>query len=55
VEIYLTQWKRDEIYRCIKQSYNLEDIRFMGYNAVINIVSLILAVSYLPQYILVKA
>jgi len=46
VEIYLTRWKCDECYRYIKQSYNLEDFRVMGYNSIRNITVLVHAIAY---------
>jgi len=46
IEIYLTRWKCEECYRYIKQSYNLEDIRVRGYNAIRNIVAFINAIAY---------
>jgi len=33
VEIYLTKWKIEETFRFLKQSYNLEDLRFFGLSA----------------------
>jgi hypothetical protein len=55
VEIYLARWKCDESYRYIKQSYNLEDIRVRGYNAIRNMVSLVLAVAYFATVYLGKS
>ena len=46
VEIYLTRWKCEEIFRYIKQSYNLEDIRVRSYTGIRNIVVLVLAIAY---------
>ena len=46
VEIYLTRWKCDECYRYIKQSYNLEDFRVLGYNSIRNITVLVHAIAY---------
>jgi hypothetical protein len=46
VEIYLTRWKCDECYRYIKQSYNLEDFRVMGYNSIRNMTVLVHAIAY---------
>jgi hypothetical protein len=46
IEIYLTRWKCDECYRYIKQSYNLEDFRVMGYNSIRNLTVLVHAVAY---------
>jgi len=46
VEVYLTRWKCDECYRYIKQSYNLEDFRVLGYNSIKNITVLVHAIAY---------
>ncbi len=46
VEIYLTRWKCEEVFRYIKQSYNLEDVRVRSYIGIRNIVVLVLAVAY---------
>ncbi len=46
LEIYLTRWKCEEVYRYIKQSYNLEDIRVRSYIAIRNIVVLVNAIAY---------
>ncbi len=46
VEIYLTRWKCDELFRYIKQCYNLEDIRVCAYISIRNMVVLILSVAY---------
>ncbi len=46
IEIYLTRWKCDECYRYIKQSYNMEDFRVMGYNSIRNITVLVHAIAY---------
>ena len=41
LEIYLTRWKCEETYRFLKQSYQLEDVRVRGYNALKNIYALV--------------
>jgi hypothetical protein len=46
LEIYLTRWKCEESYRFIKQAYNLEDIRVLGYTALRNMMALVQAVFY---------
>jgi len=46
VEIYLTRWKCDECYRYIKQSYNLEDFRVLGYNSIRNLTVFVHAIAY---------
>jgi len=46
LEIYLTRWKCEEVFRYIKQSYNLEDIRVRSYIGIRNIVVLINAIAY---------
>ncbi len=42
----LTRWKCEECDRYIKQSYNMEDLRVRGYNAIRNIVVLVNAIAY---------
>ncbi len=46
VEIYLTRWKCEEVFRYTKQSYNLEDVRVQSYIGIRNIVVLVLAIAY---------
>jgi len=46
VEIYLTRWKCEEVFRYTKQSYNLEDVRVRSYIGIRNIVVLVLAIAY---------
>jgi len=46
IEIYLTRWKCDECYRYIKQSYNMEDFRVLGYTSIRNITVLVHAIAY---------
>ena len=46
VEIYLTRWKCEEIFRYTKQSYNLEDVRVRSYIGIRNIVVMVLAIAY---------
>jgi hypothetical protein len=46
VEIYLTRWKCEEVFRYIKQSYNLEDVRVRSYIGIRNIVVMVLAIAY---------
>lgn len=41
LDIYLTRWKCEETYRFLKQSYQLEDVRVRGYNALKNIYALV--------------
>jgi hypothetical protein len=43
VKAYLSRWRVEEAIRFIKQSYNLEDIRVRGYNALRNMVALVMA------------
>jgi hypothetical protein len=45
-EMGMARWKYDELYRYIKQCYNLEDVRVQSYISIRNIVVLVLAVSY---------
>jgi hypothetical protein len=46
LEIYLTRWKCEESYRFIKQAYNLEDVRVLGYTALRNMMVLVQSVFY---------
>lgn len=46
IEIYLTRWKCEEVFRYIKQSYNIEDVRVRSYIGIRNIVVLVLAIAY---------
>ncbi len=46
VQIYLTRWKIEETFRCIKQSYNLEGIRVLKYQRLKNLVVLVTAAAY---------
>lgn len=46
VEIYLTRWKYNECYRYIKQSYNMEDFRVLGYTSIRNITVRVHAIAY---------
>jgi len=46
LEIYLTRWKCEESYRFIKQAYNLEDVRVLGYTSLRNMMVLVQAVFY---------
>jgi hypothetical protein len=45
-QIYLTRWKREETFRFLKQSYNLEDIRVMKYQRWKNLIVLVTAAAY---------
>jgi hypothetical protein len=44
--VFLTQWKREESYRFIKQAYNLEDVRVLSYTALRNMMVFVQAVFY---------
>lgn len=46
IESYITRWSIEETIRFIKQSYNLEDIRFLTYRRLQNMMALVLAVAY---------
>ena len=46
VQIYLTRWKIEETFRCIKQSDNLEGIRVLKYQRLKNLVVLVTAAAY---------
>ena len=46
VESYLTRWKVEETIRFIKQSYDLENIRVLGYDSIRNMSMLVFACFY---------
>jgi len=46
VEAYLTRWRVEETIRFIKQSYELEDIRVLGYDSIRNLAMLVFACFY---------
>ena len=46
VESYLTRWKVEETIRFIKQSYDLENIRVLGYDSIRNMAVLVFACFY---------
>ncbi len=46
VESYLTRWKVEETIRFIKQSYDLENIRVLGYDSIRNMAMLVFACFY---------
>jgi len=46
VESYLTRWKVEETIRFIKQSYDLENIRVLGYDSIRNMAILVFACFY---------
>lgn len=45
-EIYLTRWRCEEVFRFIKQAYQLEDVRVRSYAGLRNIYVLVHAVTY---------
>ena len=46
LEIYLTRWKCEEMFRFLKQEYHLEDVRGRRYKSLRNTVVLLHAVFY---------
>jgi hypothetical protein len=46
VEIHLKQWKIEETFRFLKQSYDLEDRGFLGYQRLQNLVALVAAATH---------
>ena len=49
---YLTRWRIEEAIRFIKQSYDLEDIRVLGYERLRNMVVLVNAVAFFTAVVL---
>jgi hypothetical protein len=52
VESYIRRWTIEETIRFIKQSYNLEDVRVLGYQSLQNLLPLIMAASYFASVVL---
>lgn len=52
VKRYLRRWAIEEMIRFWKQSYDVENIRVLGYSSLQNMMSLILAVSYFAAVVL---
>lgn len=52
LEIYLTRWKCEETFRCIKQSYQLEDVRVRGYISLRNIALLVQTAFFFTSVVL---
>ena len=46
VEAYLTRWRIEETLRCVKQSYQLEDVRVQSYRRLRNMMALVLLTMY---------
>ncbi|MFO8056791.1 MAG: transposase, partial [bacterium] len=46
MEAYLTRWRVEETIRFIKQSYELLDIRVLGYDSIRNLAMLVFACVY---------
>jgi hypothetical protein len=46
VRAYIRRWAIEETIRFIKQSYDIEDVRVMGYGSLRNLMALVVAVSY---------
>lgn len=52
VESYIRRWAIEETIRFIKQSYELEDVRVLGYRSLQNLMPLVLAASYFASVVL---
>lgn len=52
VEAYLRRWAIEETIRFIKQSYEIEDVRVLGYRSLQNMMPLVLAASYFASVVL---
>lgn len=51
-EIYVTRWRCEEVFRYIKQSYRLEDVRVRSYVGLRNTVVLVHAVAYFVSVVI---
>jgi hypothetical protein len=52
VEAYMRRWAIEETIRFIKQSYEIEDVRVLGYRRLQNLMPLVLAASYFASVVL---
>ncbi len=52
VQAYVRRWAIEETIRFVKQSYDLEDVRVLGYRSLQNLVALVTAVSYFASVVL---
>src|SRR4030067_3725537 len=52
VEAYIRRWAIEETIRFIKQSYEIEDVRVLGYRSLKNLMPLVLAASYFASVVL---
>ena len=52
VRAYIRRWAIEETIRVIKQSYDIEDVRVLGYRSLRNLMTLVLAASYFAAVVL---
>jgi hypothetical protein len=52
IEAYMRRWSIEETIRFIKQSYEIEDVRVLGYRSLQNMMPLVLAASYFASVVL---
>ncbi|MBE0448307.1 MAG: hypothetical protein IBX64_09470 [Actinobacteria bacterium] len=52
VQAYMRRWAIEESIRFIKQSYELEDVRVLGYRSLQNLMPLVLAATYFAAVVL---
>lgn len=52
IRAYLRRWAIEETIRFIKQSYEIEDVRVLGYRSLKNLMTLVLAASYFAAVVL---
>ncbi|MDI6816311.1 MAG: hypothetical protein QME41_03835, partial [Actinomycetota bacterium] len=52
VQAYMRRWSIEESIRFIKQSYELEDVRVLGYRSLQNLMPLVLAATYFATVVL---
>ncbi|MFQ6001875.1 MAG: transposase, partial [Anaerolineae bacterium] len=52
IRAYLRRWAIEETIRFIKQSYDIEDVRVLGYKSLRNLMALVVAASYFAAVVL---
>jgi len=52
LKTYLKRWSADELFRFIKQSYDLENVRVLGYRSLQNLIVLLTAACYFATRVL---
>jgi hypothetical protein len=52
IKAYIRRWSIEETIRFIKQSYDIEDVRVLGYRSLKNLMTLVVAVAYFAAVVL---